>query len=130
MFVSIVIGGDLFYIWCVIVFLFYGIYEFMFYGFMRGKKVCVMLCLSNFLSVLSDCDIVIEGFVDCEKLEFEGFFGDYIGYYIFIEFYFVLEVKIISYKKDFIYLVIVVGKFFLEDKYMGYLIECLFLFLF
>ncbi len=125
--VSIAIGGDLLYTWCATAPLPYGIYELMLYGFIRGKKVQVMPCLSNPLSVPSDCDIVIEGFVDCEKLELEGPFGDHTGYYTPIEPYPVLEVKTISYKKDSIYLATVVGKPPLEDKYMGYLTERLFL---
>ncbi len=125
--VSIAIGGDLLYTWCATAPLPYGIYELMLYGFMRGKKAQVMPCLSNPLSVPKDCDIVIEGFVDCEKLELEGPFGDHTGYYTPIEPYPVLEVKTISYKKDSIYLATVVGKPPLEDKYMGYLTERLFL---
>ncbi len=125
--VSIAIGGDLLYTWCATAPLPYGIYELMLYGFIRGKKAQVMPCLSNPLSVPKDCDIVIEGFVDCEKLELEGPFGDHTGYYTPIEPYPVLEVKTISYKKDSIYLATVVGKPPLEDKYMGYLTERLFL---
>ncbi|GAA8929285.1 menaquinone biosynthesis decarboxylase [Helicobacter pylori] len=125
--VSIAIGGDLLYTWCATAPLPYGVYELMLYGFMRGKKAQVMPCLSNSLSVPRDCDIVIEGFVDCEKLELEGPFGDHTGYYTPIESYPVLEVKTISYKKDSIYLATVVGKPPLEDKYMGYLTERLFL---
>ncbi|WP_367971861.1 menaquinone biosynthesis decarboxylase, partial [Helicobacter acinonychis] len=125
--VSIAIGGDLLYTWCATAPLPYGIYELMLYGFIREKKVQVMSCLSNPLSVPKDCDIVIEGFVDCEKLELEGPFGDHTGYYTPIEPYPVLEVKTISYKKDSIYLATVVGKPPLEDKYMGYLTERLFL---
>lgn len=125
--VSIAIGGDLLYTWCATAPLPYGIYELMLYGFIREKKVRVMPCLNNPLSVPSDCDIVIEGFVDCEKLELEGPFGDHTGYYTPIEPYPVLEVKTISYKKDSIYLATVVGKPPLEDKYMGYLTERLFL---
>ncbi|GAA7349407.1 menaquinone biosynthesis decarboxylase [Helicobacter pylori] len=125
--VSITIGGDLLYTWCATAPLPYGVYELMLYGFMRGKKARMMPCLSNSLSVPKDCDIVIEGFVDCEKLELEGPFGDHTGYYTPIEPYPVLEVKTISYKKDSIYLATVVGKPPLEDKYMGYLTERLFL---
>ncbi len=125
--VSIAIGGDLLYTWCATAPLPYGIYELMLYGFIREKKAQVMPCLSNPLSVPKDCDIVIEGFVDCEKLELEGPFGDHTGYYTPIEPYPVLEVKTISYKKDSIYLATVVGKPPLEDKYMGYLTERLFL---
>lgn len=125
--VSIAIGGDLLYTWCATAPLPYGVYELMLYGFMREKKAQVMPCLSNSLSVPRDCDIVIEGFVDCEKLELEGPFGDHTGYYTPIESYPVLEVKTISYKKDSIYLATVVGKPPLEDKYMGYLTERLFL---
>ncbi|WP_104712835.1 menaquinone biosynthesis decarboxylase [Helicobacter cetorum] len=125
--VSIAIGGDLLYTWCATAPLPYGIYELMLYGFIREKKAQVMPCLSNPLSVPKDCDIVIEGFVDCEKLELEGPFGDHTGYYTPIEPYPILEVKTISYKKDAIYLATVVGKPPLEDKYMGYLTERLFL---
>ncbi|RDU65455.1 menaquinone biosynthesis decarboxylase [Helicobacter sp. MIT 14-3879] len=125
--VSIAIGGDPIYTWCGQAPLPYGMYELMLYGFIKKKRPKVRKCLSNDLFVPSDSDIVIEGFVDVDRLVDEGPFGDHTGYYTPIEPYPIMEVSVISLKKNPIYLSSVVGKPPLEDKYMGYVTERVFL---
>ncbi|PAF51009.1 menaquinone biosynthesis decarboxylase [Helicobacter sp. 13S00477-4] len=125
--VSIGIGGNPLYTWCGQAPLPYGMYELMLYGFIKGKNPKVSKCITNPLSVPYDCDIVIEGWVDPEKMMLEGPFGDHTGFYTPIEPYPVLEVSAITHKKSPIYLATVVGKPPLEDKYMGYLTERVFL---
>ena len=125
--VSIALGGDPLYIWCGQAPLPMGMYELMLYGFIRGKKPKVGKCLTNDLYVPCDVDIVIEGWVDTNIMRDEGPFGDHTGFYTPIESYPVLEVSAITMKKNPIFPATVVGKPPLEDKYMGYLTERIFL---
>lgn len=125
--VSIAIGGDPLYTWCGQAPLPYGMYELMLYGFIKKERPKVAKCLTNDLYVPSDCDIVIEGFIDTNDLIDEGPFGDHTGFYTPIEPYPVLKVSAITMKQNPIYLATVVGKPPLEDKYMGYMTERIFL---
>ncbi|PAF41745.1 menaquinone biosynthesis decarboxylase [Helicobacter sp. 11S02596-1] len=125
--VSIGIGGDPLYTWCGQAPLPYGIYELLLYGFIKGKRPHIAQCLTNPLSLPCDCDIIIEGWVDPSEMRLEGPFGDHTGFYTPIEPYPVLEVSAITHKKSPVYLATVVGKPPLEDKYMGYLTERVFL---
>ena len=125
--VSIAIGGDPLYAWCGQAPLPPKIFELMLYGFIRGKSARMVSCISNSLRVPHDCDIVIEGFVDTKEFAPEGKFGDHTGFYTPIEDYPVMRVTAITMKKNPIFLATVVGKPPLEDKYMGYMTERLFL---
>ena len=125
--VSIAIGGDPLYTWCATAPLPYGMFELMLYGFIKKRKAKMEKCVSNPLYVHSDSDIVIEGYVDTEVLRDEGRFGDHTGFYTPIEPYPVLEVSAITHKQNPIYLATVVGKPPLEDKYLGYPTERIFL---
>lgn len=128
--VSIAIGGDPLYIWCAQAPMPPKVFELMLYGLIRGKNPLLAQCISNDLSVPYDCDIVIEGFVDTNKFAPEGKFGDHTGFYTPIEPYPIMQVHAITMKHNPIYLATVVGKPPLEDKYMGYMTERLFLPLF
>ncbi|MEJ5168588.1 MAG: UbiD family decarboxylase domain-containing protein, partial [Arcobacteraceae bacterium] len=67
------------------------------------------------------------GFVDTNRLQIEGPFGDHTGYYTLEEEYPVLEIMAITSKKSPVFAATVVGKPPLEDKYMGYATERIFL---
>ena len=125
--VSIALGGDALYTWCGQAPLPYGVYELMLYGFIRGQNPRVTRCVSNPLWVPYDADIIIEGWVNPSLMKDEGPFGDHTGFYTPIEPYPVLEVSAITHKKSPIFPASVVGKPPLEDKYMGYLTEKVFL---
>lgn len=125
--VSIALGGDPLYIWCGQAPLPLGIFELMLYGFLRDHKPLLCPCVSNPLFVPHDVDIVIEGWVDTTQLRDEGPFGDHTGFYTPIEPYPVLEVSAITLREKPIYPATIVGKPPLEDKYMGYLTERVFL---
>lgn len=125
--VSIAIGGDPLYIWCGQAPMPPKMFELMLYGLIRGKNAELTKCISNELSVPHDCDIVIEGYVDTNHFAPEGKFGDHTGFYTPIESYPVMRVETITTKNNPIYLATVVGKPPLEDKYMGYMTERLFL---
>ncbi|RDU69838.1 menaquinone biosynthesis decarboxylase [Helicobacter cholecystus] len=125
--VSIALGGDPLYTWCGQAPMPYGAFELMLYGMIRSKKVKLVKSITNPIMIPSDVDFVIEGWVDPSKMELEGPFGDHTGYYTPIEPYPVLEVSAITHKRSAIFPATVVGKPPLEDKYMGYLTERLFL---
>lgn len=125
--VSIALGGDPLYIWCGQAPLPLGIFELMLYGFIREKKPLLCPCITNPLFVPYDVDIVIEGWVDTTQMRDEGPFGDHTGFYTPIEPYPVLEVSAITMRQKPIFPATIVGKPPLEDKYMGYLTERVFL---
>ncbi len=125
--VSIAIGGDPLYTWCGTAPLPLGMFELLLYGFIKGESAKLVKCLTNPLYVPHDSDFVIEGWVDPSESKLEGPFGDHTGFYTPIEPYPVLEVSAITHKIAPVYLATVVGKPPLEDKYMGYATERIFL---
>jgi 4-hydroxy-3-polyprenylbenzoate decarboxylase len=125
--VSIGIGGDPMYIWCGQAPLPIGIFELMLYGFIKNSPAKLVKSITNDIWVPEDNDYIIEGFVDPSKLKIEGPFGDHTGYYTLEEEFPFMEVSAITSKKEPVFLATVVGKPPLEDKYMGYATERIFL---
>ena len=125
--VSIGIGGDPMYIWCGQAPLPIGVFELMLYGFVKNKNAQLVKSITNDICIPADNDYVIEGFVDPSKMKIEGPFGDHTGYYTLEEEYPFMEVTAITRKKEPVFLATVVGKPPLEDKYMGYATERIFL---
>ncbi len=125
--VSIAIGGDPLYTWCATAPLPYGVNELLLYGFVKKESARIVKSLTTPLFIPEDADFVIEGWVDPNEMKIEGPFGDHTGYYTLEEPYPVMEVSAITQKKDAVYLATVVGKPPLEDKYMGWPTERVFL---
>ena len=125
--VSIGIGGDPMYIWCGQAPLPIGVFELMLYGFVKKENAKLVKSITNDIYVPHDVDYVIEGFVDVDNLRIEGPFGDHTGYYTLEEDYPFMEVTAITHKKEPVFAATVVGKPPLEDKYMGYATERIFL---
>lgn len=125
--VSVAIGGDPLYIWCGQAPMPHRMFELLLYGFIRKSPAKLVKSLTNPIYIPEDVDIVIEGFVDPEKFEIEGPFGDHTGYYTLEEPFPVMEIETITMKKDPIFVATVVGKPPLEDKYMGWATERIFL---
>ncbi|MEO1924256.1 MAG: menaquinone biosynthesis decarboxylase, partial [Nautiliaceae bacterium] len=125
--VAVAIGGDPLWTWCATAPMPPGIFEVMLYGFIRGENPKLVKCISSDLEVPADADIVIEGWCDPEEMEIEGMFGDHTGYYTLKKPFPVMHVDTITTKKDPVYYATVVGKPPLEDKYMGYATERIFL---
>ncbi len=125
--VSVAIGGDPLWTWCATAPMPPGIFEVMLYGFIRRKNPRLVKCISNDLEVPADADIVIEGWCDPNEMEIEGMFGDHTGYYTLKKPFPVMHIHTITTKKDPVYYATVVGKPPLEDKYMGYATERIFL---
>jgi 4-hydroxy-3-polyprenylbenzoate decarboxylase len=125
--VTIGIGGDPLYIWCGQAPLPHGVFELLLYGFVKEQNPELVKSLTNDIYIPKDEDFVIEGWVDPSKMEIEGPFGDHTGYYTLKEPYPIMEVSAITHKKDPIFLATVVGKPPLEDKYMGWATERIFM---
>jgi len=125
--VTVAIGGDPLYIWCGQAPMPHGMFEMLLYGFVRNKNAQLVKSITNDIYVPRDVDVVIEGFVDPLLTEIEGPFGDHTGYYTLEEPFPVLEVETITMKKNPVFQATVVGKPPLEDKYMGWATERIFL---
>ena len=125
--VSIGIGGDPMYIWCGQAPLPIGVFELLLYGFVKNENARLVKSITNDIYVPHDVDYVIEGFVDPDIIKIEGPFGDHTGYYTLEEEYPLMDVTCITHKKDPVFAATVVGKPPLEDKYMGYATERIFL---
>ena len=125
--VSVAIGGDPLYIWCGQAPLPKNIFELMLYGFIRKTPAKLVKSFTNDIFIPHDADYVIEGFVDTNRLKDEGKFGDHTGFYTPVEPFPVMEVTKITHKKNPIFHATVVGKPPLEDKFMGYATERIFL---
>lgn len=128
--VSVAIGGDPLYVWCAQAPLPKGIFELLLYGFIRKKQALLVKSLTNDIYIPHDADFVIEGQIDCENFALEGPFGDHTGFYTPVEPFPVMEVKAITSKDNPIFHATVVGKPPVEDKFMGYATERIFLPLF
>jgi len=125
--VSIAIGGDPLYTWAATAPLPHGVFELLLYGFIKNKNPRLVKSITNDIWIPEDVDFVIEGYVDPKEMEIEGPFGDHTGYYTLKEPYPVMKVECITHKKEPVYLATVVGKPPLEDKYMGWATERIFL---
>ena len=125
--VTVAIGGDPLYIWCGQAPMPHQMFELLLYGFVRGKNARLVKSLTNDIAIPEDVDIVIEGYVDPTKSEIEGPFGDHTGYYTLPEPFPVMEVTQITTRRDPVFVATVVGKPPLEDKYMGWATERIFL---
>ncbi len=104
-----------------------GIDEMLLAGWLRGRGVEMVKCVTVDLEVPAASDIVIEGHVDLSEHRMEGPFGDHTGYYSLADLYPVFHVSAITRRKDAIYPATVVGRPPMEDFWMGKATERLFL---
>ncbi len=126
--VSVALGGDPAITYASTAPLPEGVYEMLFAGFLRGKPVDMVKCVTNDLKVPADAEFVLEGYVDpSEPLKTEGPFGDHTGYYSLADRYPVFHVECITHRKNAVYPATVVGKPPMEDCYMAKATERLFL---
>ena len=84
--------------------------EYRFAGFLRGKKVDLVPCVTVPLLVPAEAEIVIEGTVSLNDYRDEGPFGDHTGFYNSVEKFPVFTVTAITMRRDPIYLSTYTGR--------------------
>ncbi len=126
--VSVAIGGDPIYTYCATAPMPDNMDEYLLAGFLRRKPVKLVKSITNDIYVPSDCDFVIEGYVDtAESLQTEGDFGDHTGFYSLTDLYPRLHVTAITHRRDAIYPATIVGIPPQEDAYISKATEQIFL---
>ena len=126
--VSVALGGDPVYTYAATAPLPENIDEYILAGFLRKKRVKLVKCISNDLYIPSDCDIVIEGYVDpSEEPVWEGPFGDHTGFYSLADWYPRFHVTCITNARDAVYPATIVGVPPQEDAFFARATEMLFL---
>ncbi|MBE9488300.1 MAG: menaquinone biosynthesis decarboxylase [Bacteroidetes bacterium] len=126
--VSIALGGDPAYTYSSTAPLPDNLDEYLLAGFIRGKAVELVKCLTNDIEVPADCDFVIEGYVDVdEEKVVEGAFGDHTGFYSLKDKYPLFHVTCITHRKDAVYPATIVGIPPQEDAYIAQATEKIFL---
>ncbi len=126
--VAIVLGGDPVYTYVATAPLPDGIDEYILAGYLRGKPVELVKCITQDIYVPADADIVIEGYVDPdEEFILEGPFGDHTGFYSMPDYYPRFHVTCITHRKDAVYPATVVGIPPQEDYYFAKATERIFL---
>jgi 4-hydroxy-3-polyprenylbenzoate decarboxylase len=125
--VAVTLGGDPVYTYVATAPLPEGIDEYLLAGFLRNKPVELTECLTQPLKVPSDCDFVIEGYIDkSEPLAIEGPFGDHTGYYSLPDLYPTFHITCISYRKNAVLSATLVGIPPQEDRFMALATEKIF----
>ncbi|MEO8607809.1 MAG: menaquinone biosynthesis decarboxylase [Chloroflexota bacterium] len=125
--VAIVLGGDPAEMWCGSAPLPPNVDEYLLAGWLRGKPVEFVSCVSQDLEVPADADFVIEGWFDPNEHRMEGPFGDHTGFYTPEDLFPIMHVTAITHRTDAIYPTTIVGKPPMEDLWMGKATERLFL---
>lgn len=101
--------------------------EMMFSGFLRGKPVEMVKCVTNDLEVPAHAEFVLEGYLEPGELRTEGPFGDHTGFYSLEDEYPVFHVTCMTHRKKPVYPSTIVGPPPMEDFWMGKAIERIFL---
>ena len=101
--------------------------EFLFAGFLRRDPVELVRCESIDLEVPANAEIVLEGYVDLNDIRVEGPFGDHTGFYSLEDKFPAFHVTCITRRKNPIYVSTIVGVPPMEDYWMGYAVERIFL---
>jgi len=104
-----------------------GMDEFFLAGFIRRKPVKIVPATGVNLFVPAEAEFILEGYIDPKESRLEGPFGDHTGYYTPADYYPVFHVKTITHRRKAIYATTVVGRPPMEDCYLGYATERIFL---
>ncbi len=126
--VTVTLGGDPVYTYSATAPMPENIDEYLLAGFLRGRRVDMVKCITNDLWIPADSDIVIEGYVDpSEELLLEGPFGDHTGFYSLADYYPGFHVTCITHRKNAVYPSTIVGVPPMEDAWIGRATEKIFL---
>jgi 4-hydroxy-3-polyprenylbenzoate decarboxylase len=101
--------------------------EFLFAGFLRREAVELVKCETIDLEVPAEAEIVLEGYVDLDDMRVEGPFGDHTGYYSLADQFPAFHIGCITRRREPVYVSTMVGPPPMEDYWMGYAVERLFL---
>lgn len=124
---AVVLGGDPASMWCASAPLPPNIDEYLLAGWLRGRPVEFVECVSQPLEVPAEAEIVLEGYVDPNVHLPEGPFGDHTGYYTPVEPFPVFHLTALTRRSDPIYPTTIVGVPPMEDEWMGKATERLFM---
>ena len=125
--VAVAIGADPATMFSGIVPLPEDVDEFLFASFLRKEPVELVKCQSVDLEVPANSEIVLEGFVDLDDIRAEGPFGDHTGYYSLEDRFPAFHLTCLTHRRDPIYVSTIVGPPPMEDFWMGYAVERIFL---
>ncbi|MFQ5590546.1 MAG: menaquinone biosynthesis decarboxylase [Phycisphaerae bacterium] len=101
--------------------------ELLLAGFLNGRCIELVPCCTVPIEVPANAEIVIEGWVEADRMLTEGPFGDHTGFYSAADEYPALRVTAITHRENPIYPTTIVGKPPQEDYYLGKVTERLFL---
>lgn len=125
--VAVAIGGDPASVYSASAPLPPQINEFMFAGFLRKDNVRLVKALHSDLLVPAEAEFILEGYVDTqEDLKLEGMFGDHTGFYSLADYYPSFHVTAITHRKNAVYPATIVGRPPMEDAWLGYATERIF----
>ena len=125
--VAVAIGADPATVYSASAPLPYGVDEFLLAGFIRNKPLELVKCKTVDLEVPAESEIVLEGYVDLKEMRREGPFGDHTGFYTPTTEFPVFHITAMTMRKNPVYLTTVVGRPPMEDCFMGYATERIFL---
>ncbi|MBI3087715.1 MAG: UbiD family decarboxylase, partial [Candidatus Omnitrophica bacterium] len=117
--VSVIIGGDPVLYLAAVSPLPEGVDELAFAGFLKGRRIPLVLGRSGVTVAPAEAEIVLEGIVPPDERMPEGPFGDHFGHYSHPKPCPVLWVQHLTRRANPVYLSAVVGKPPQEDKYIG-----------
>ncbi len=126
--VAVALGGDPAVTYSATAPLPENIDELLLAGFLREKSVSLVKCITQDITVPSDSEIIIEGYVDpAEDKVCEGPFGDHTGFYSLEDFYPKFHITCITHRKNAIYPATLVGIPPQEDAWIAKATERIFL---
>ena len=125
--VAVVVGGEPVVTYAATCPLPPDVSELLFAGFLHGKGIELTPCKTVPLEVPANAEIVVEGWVEPDRLIWEGPFGDHTGFYSLADKYPAMDVTAITHRREPIYLATIVGMPPQEDYYLGKATERLFL---
>ena len=101
--------------------------ELLFAGFLNDGGIELVQGKTIPIDVPANAEIVIEGWIDPERLLWEGPFGDHTGFYSLADRYPAFDVTAITHRRDPIFPATIVGAPPQEDYYLGKATERVFL---
>ncbi len=101
--------------------------ELLLAGFIRNRPVTLAGCITIDMEVPAEAEFVLEGYVDPDELRREGPFGDHTGYYSLADEYPVFHVTALTHRRSPVYCATLVGPPPMEDGYLGWATERIFL---